>query len=130
MINFSRRQLAKFAVDEMAKKSSISDISIHIAAVLILSGRKKEIELLIADIEQQLEDRGLLVRARITSAFPLSEELNQEISSQLKKLADVEEVVLVSLIDRGVLGGIKIETTNRTWDKTIKRQLNSIKEVS
>lgn len=129
MINFSRRQLAQYAVDEMIAKRPVGDLSAHLAAALLASGRKKEIDLLLADINQELEERGLLANANLISAYPLSEELRHELISQLKKMTNVNEVVLREQVDKTVIGGVKIETAGRSWDKTLLRALAKLKEI-
>ena len=129
MINFSRRQLAKYTVDEISNNRPFASLSVRLAAVLILSGRQKEVDLLLDDIDRELEDRGILVRARVTTVHPLSEKLSHELTVQLKKLAGVEKVVLISQLDKGVLGGFKVETANHAWDKTIKRRLSDVREA-
>ena len=127
MVKFSRRQLARYAVEEMLAKRPPAALAERLAAATIVSGRQKELELLFADINQGLEDRGWLARARLTTAYPLSKKLRQEIASHLKKLTGVEKVNLVSQLDKNVIGGFKIETANHAWDKTIRRQLSDIK---
>lgn len=129
MIGFSRRQLAQYAVDEIIAKRPVAELSIRLAAVLTVNGRQKDIELLLADIDQELEDRGLLARAQLTSAHSLSSNLKKEISAQLKKMTGVKEVVLQEQIDKSVIGGFRVETASRSWDKTLGRTLARLKET-
>ena len=128
MTGYSRRQLAQYAVNELVSNRSIADLSAHLAAALAASGRQKEIELLLADIDQELEQRGLLARAQLTSAYPLSSKLKQEIQVRLKKVTGVKEVVLQEQIDKSTIGGFKVETASRSWDKTVRRTLAGLKE--
>lgn len=128
MISFSRRQLARYAVEEMMAGKRLSVLTENLAAALIASGRRKEVELLLSDIDQELEDRGLVARAHITSARQLSAELQHELSAKIKKMAGVKDVVITHDIDEKVLGGFRVETANHSWDKTVARQLTAIKE--
>lgn len=130
MIGFSRRQLAQYAVDEMLAKRSTTDLSAHLAASLVASDRQKDIELLLSDIDQVLEERGLLATAHLTSAYALTEKLKTELISQLKKVTNTKQVVVFEEVDKAVIGGIKVETAARSWDRTIRRTLNRIKEIS
>ena len=129
MIKLTRRQLAEYAVDEMVRGTPLKNLSANLAAALAVQRKKNELQLLLADIDRELEDRGLLARARVTSAYPLSYNLLEMLSSQVKKLAQVETVEILTRLDKQVLGGIRIETANHAWDKTVKKQLDSIREA-
>lgn len=129
MISFSRRQLANYAVEQLLAKQSPAKLARHLAAALIASRKQKDVELLLLDIDQELEDRGLVAKAQVTASHELSANLHKELSSAIKKATGVKEVVLSEAIDKDVLGGLKIETANHTWDKTLRRMLMNIKET-
>ena len=128
MSGFSRRQLAKYAVDEIIAKRPASELSAHLAAALAAGGRQKEVELLLSDIDQELEERGLVANARLTSAYPLSSKLKQELSARLKKMAGVKDVIMQEQVDKSAIGGFRVETASRSWDKTFARTLAKLKE--
>ncbi len=128
-MNFSRRQLARYAVEQMLAGKQSANIAEHLAAALIASKKIKEAELLLLDIDQELEDHGLIARARVTSARELSDSLRGELISQIKKLTGVKEVVISNDVDEAVLGGVRIETANHGWDKTTRKMLMDIKEA-
>ncbi|HEX5395254.1 MAG TPA: F0F1 ATP synthase subunit delta [Candidatus Saccharimonadales bacterium] len=129
MTNFSRRQLARYAVDELAAKTPVSKLSVKLAAVLLAGNRHKEADLLIADIGRELEDRGLQVTATVTSAYPLSLKLKRELNARLKKLTTTKAVVIQEQTDPAVIGGLRAETAERSWDMTLKKMLNDIREA-
>lgn len=127
MAAFSRRQLASYAVDQIVDGQSPADISKRLAAALIVSKRQKDAELLLGDIAEQLETRGLLTEAAVTSAKALSSSLLAQLAKQIKQATGTAEVTLKEQIDPTVIGGFRVETANRTWDKTLSRQLAAIK---
>jgi len=127
VINFSRRQLATYAVEELLANRPPADIAQLLVAALIAANKYKEAELLIDDINQELESRGLLASAKIITARGLSAELQAELISQLKQAASVKEVVLNQKVEKSVIGGIRLETAKHSWDKTVARQLADIK---
>jgi F-type H+-transporting ATPase subunit delta len=129
MINFSRRQLARYAVDELAAKTSASKLSKKLAAALLASHRSKEADLLMADIEHELEQRGYQTNALATSAHPLTLKLRKELTARLKKLTGAKDVVLQEQLDADVIGGVRVEASDRSWDMTIKKRLNDIREA-
>lgn len=130
MVNFSRRQLAKYAVDEIINGKSAATIAPSLAAALLASRRQKQVDLLLSDIDQEFEERGFLVRARVTTAYPLPSELRIELDSQLKKAIKVKSVILHDQIDKSVIGGLRIDTATRSWDKTLLRALRQLKETA
>lgn len=127
MTSFSRRELANFAVEEILAGKSTADLAKSLAAALLVSKKQKQWQLLLSDIDQQLEDRGLLGKARVTSAHKLSNKLQTELETKLKKSVDLKDVVIIEEIDKSVIGGLKVETANHSWDNTIIRQLNDFK---
>lgn len=129
MINASRRSLARYGVERLLAGDSINQLSKELASSLTSSGKKKEAELLIADIFEILELRGLLANAIVTSAQPLSAKSRNSLKNQIGKAAKVDNVVINEVIDESVIGGFRIETSAHSWDKTIARKLAMIKGV-
>jgi F0F1-type ATP synthase delta subunit len=130
MINYSRRQLARYAVDEMLAKRPIGSLASRLAAALTSTGRRADTELLLADIDLELEDRGLLSKAHVTSAYALPANARRDLAVRLKKIVGVKNVVMTEKIDKGVIGGVRIETATRTMDMTLKKALSDLKEVA
>jgi len=129
MTNYSRRQLASYAVNVLTEGLDTGKLPTNLAAAMINSGRQKEVGLLLADIDQQLEDRGLLARAHVTAAHSLPERLSTELEKQIKAQAGVKAVDLVVQVDKEQLGGVKVETASHSWDNTIRKRLDTIREA-
>lgn len=127
MINFSRRQLAKYAVDQLEASKSPALIAKHLAAALIEEKMHKQSDLLINDIFEELENRGLMANAKVTAARTLSKDLLNNLKNQVKEVTKVKEVSLEEKIEPSVIGGFRLETSRYTWDKTIARRLSEIK---
>jgi F0F1-type ATP synthase delta subunit len=125
----SRRQLAQYAADELLAGVSSEKIARQLAAVLANSKRAHESELLARDIAWELERRGKVASANITSVTPLSESLRKNLAIFIKDAANVDEVNLQETIDKSVLGGVKIETAIHSWDKTVATKLRNIREA-
>lgn len=127
MSSFSRRQLAHYAVERLLDGESPATLSKHLSAALTAAKKQKEADLLLNDIAHELESRGLLARATVTSASRLSPTLRKQLINKIEKAAKVREVVLTENIDEDVIGGIKVETANHSWDNTLVRRLADIK---
>lgn len=127
MINVSRRALANFAVDQLIANESLEKLSKSLASMLVSSGKKNDSELLILDIYEILEARGILANATITSAKSLSAKSLGLIKDIITTHAKVNEVIINEVIDESAIGGFKAETSAHSWDKTIARKLTLIK---
>jgi F0F1-type ATP synthase delta subunit len=125
----SRRQLAEYAADQILAGVSPVKIARQLAAVLSATKRTKEAELLARDIAYELETRGKIANANITSASQVSSEIREQIKKFIKEAAEVDEVSLEENIDKSVLGGVRIETAVHSWDKTIAKKLRNIREA-
>ena len=127
MANFSRRQLARYAVDQLLAKQAPAEVAKHLAAALSENKMQHQTELLLDDIAEELEDRGLMAKAIITSRSKLPANLLARLADQIKKATGVQKVSVQEQIDEQVIGGFKVETAKRTWDKTIAHHLAEIK---
>jgi F0F1-type ATP synthase delta subunit len=129
MAALSRRALAAYAADQLLAGTKFSKISKELAAVLVTSRRTNQAELLAQDIAWELESRGLVASASVTSAHTLSEQLKRQISAFVRQAAKVDEVMIDENIDESVIGGVRIDTAAHSWDETLRSKLNQIREV-
>ncbi|MDB5161486.1 MAG: atpH [Candidatus Saccharibacteria bacterium] len=129
MIRTSRRQLARYGADQLLAGIPANTIARHLGAVLVESKKTNQAELLLSDIAWELERRGKVSNVDITTATPLTDQLRRELSAFIKKSVSVEGTALHELIDKEVIGGIRIDTASRSWDKTIARELTEIREA-
>ncbi len=129
--------LANPIFDEEAKKKvlekiigrlSLSKMTINFLNLLI---DKKRIDVL-PDIEtcyRQLMDETLQkVRVTLKTAFPLSGEMQDYITSNLKKMTGQAVEVTVES-DKSLLGGILIGVGDTLYDGSIKNQLNNMRNL-
>jgi F-type H+-transporting ATPase subunit delta len=129
MTRLSRRQLATYGADQILAGEPIKKVSARLAAVLSETKRTNDAELLARDIAWELETRGKLASANITSASQLTDELRSELANFIKSTAKVDKVSLQENIDKSVLGGVRIETAVHSWDKTVAKKLRNIRET-
>lgn len=127
MINASRRSLADYTVKQLIAGDSPSKLAKSMVASLVSSGKKKDPELLIADVYEKLEALGLLAIATVTSAKPLSVKSRNSIKNIIAKNARVKEVIINEVVDETVIGGFRAQTSAHSWDETIAHKLALIK---
>jgi len=125
----SRRELANYAIDQLLAGHSPRHLAKQLAAALVGSGRAKEADLLASDIEAELERRKIVASLIISSANRLATEIKKTLVKYVRQVTGVDNILAQERIEPDLLGGFKLETANRSWDKTVKKQLADIKEA-
>jgi len=118
----SRRKLAAYAANTLIKDGESRTAMKIVAAYLVETGRTREYELIVRDIEDILASHGIVV-ADVTTARPLSEQLQQSIA----KITGSESVQIRHVIDESVLAGIKVKTPSQQLDATLRYKLNNLR---
>lgn len=129
MNKLSRRSLARWAANQLADGQPVAAIAKHLAAVLSQTKMTDQAEFLISDISWELEQRRVLTVGKVTSANVLPKQLESSLLAHLKQITKSDNVVLEKIVDKSVLGGIRIETSALVWDQTVARKLTELKEV-
>lgn len=125
MIRHTRRQLALYAADALVKGKNVMP---QLAAYLIENHRTKEADLLVRDIEKILASQGTVV-ARATSARELDQQQYDEIEQLLLKRYGADDVVLTTVVDASLLGGVVVRTASDEFDGSVKRSINRLKAL-
>ncbi|AKM79910.1 TPA: hypothetical protein DDX46_01115 [Candidatus Saccharibacteria bacterium] len=123
-VRVSRRKIASYYADELLARKT--DIATRLAALLLDTGRVRELDLIVRDIEDALEARGVVV-ADVASAHTLSQATQKDITAFLKKQSDAKEVHLRVNVDQALLGGVRINVPGRELDTTLRRKLTLLK---
>jgi F-type H+-transporting ATPase subunit delta len=89
---------------------------------LLTSGRTREQELLVRDIENEMAARGVVV-ADVASAHPL----DASIQAEIKAMTGAKSVQLRQSVDETLLGGIRIDIPGKRFDGTIRHKLNALR---
>lgn len=129
MNKVSRRALARYATDRLQAGDPANKVAKAVVSVLLEDKRLGETELLLADINFELENRGKVSTALVTAVNELNDKLRSEIKSLVKKSLKVEQVILNEQVDKTLIGGLRIETATLIWDKTVARQLNELRKT-
>lgn len=129
MNRVSRRSLARYTAEQLLAGRPVREVAKHLAAALMEAGHEKDAGSLLSDIAWEMESRGKLAIVQVTSATSLSAKLGEELRKIIKKAAKVEAAVLEEFTDKAVIGGIRVETSTRVWDKTVARKLADLREV-
>jgi F-type H+-transporting ATPase subunit delta len=122
-------QSEKIAVlDEILMNVIVSPVTANFLKLLI---QKKRISVLteIEEYYQQYMDVVLdIVRVKVRSAYPLSDDLSEQIKARMEELTG-KKVEMETEKDTSLLGGIVVRVGDTLYDGSIRAQLNSISEL-
>lgn len=122
----SRRRIADHIASELVDGKNKKLLLQQLAGFLVDTGRTKELDLIIRDIEFSLAEKGH-VQASVISAFDLTAEVKKELEAFVKSKTDATKVSLSNMVDPSVIGGVKITIPGRELDQTVAHQLTVLK---
>lgn len=91
-------------------------------------GRMDNLTAIIDEFNNQCDASEELVRAKVTSAIPLSDEQLNQMASNFAQRLNVKKVILDSEVDDSIIGGAIIKTDSLIYDGSIQTQINQIRQ--
>lgn len=125
-MKLSRRKLSDYAATRLLAGDKVKTVMKELAAHLVDTGRTRELELIVRDIEARLLASGTAL-VTVISARELSSEAKQSIEQLVKaERSSVKQVILREQIDESVIGGVRIELPGSVADFTVKAKLDKL----
>lgn len=120
----SRRKIAAQVAERLlaGNKNAVTEL----AAYLLDTGRVRETDLLVRDIETALAQRGVLL-ADIASSRALSGDAEKQIQKYLKSKTGASTIHLRETVDPTLLGGVRVSIPGSELDSTLRHKLNQLK---
>lgn len=122
----SQRRLAAYVAGQLLASGDKKRLIKELAAYLIETGRVRDLNQVVAAIEEALASRGAVV-ATVTTARPLSPENKQAIVKQFTPTG--AKLYIRGQIDPSVIGGFKIELPGSQFDGTVIHKLTTLKGI-
>lgn len=122
----SQRRLAAYVAGQLLASGDEKRLIKELAAYLIEAGRVRDLNQVVAAIEEALASRGAVV-ATVTTARPLSPENKQAIVKQFTPTG--AKLYIREQIDPSVIGGFKIELPGSQFDGTVIHKLTALKGI-
>lgn len=119
----SRDELAKLVVDLCGAK--LSDAGKNFVKIVVQNGRLALVPAMRELFEQLRAQAEATLNAEVISAFPLSKEQEQKISSALKKRFN-REVTLTSRVEEALVGGAVVRAGDYVIDGSVVGQLGRL----
>ena len=122
----SQRRLAAYVAGQLLASGDKKRLIKELAAYLIETGLVRDLNQVVAAIEEALASRGAVV-ATVTTARPLSPENKQAIVKQFTPTG--AKLYIREQIDPSVIGGFKIELPGSQFDGTVIHKLTTLKGI-
>lgn len=125
----SRRLVVSALVDMLEAGKSSKEVARILAAYLVESGRVRDVELYLRDIELAVADRFGVATARVSSARSLSDKTREQIKKLVKTSVGAKEVEMVETTDPGLIGGVVIQTADAELDSSVRTKLRNLRSI-
>ena len=126
---FSRRKVVSALVDMLESGATTKKIAETLAAYLIENRATRDMELYLYDIRAELEERFGLVAADVKSAKEITATLEKQIADFIKKTTNAKQVEVIKTVDKDLIGGVVISTTDAELDMSIQSKLPKLRSI-
>jgi F-type H+-transporting ATPase subunit delta len=118
----TKRQIAE-AVFALSGKASQAKLAKVLAAYLVAERRSGELDAIMRELKTIRERTNGTQEVTITTAFPATD----KVKKQLKGLLSNDKVIMNEVIDKNVIGGVRMEANDYYLDLTVRNRLNKLK---
>ena len=125
----SRRRIAEYVPDQLARGQNPKHMAKILAAYLADHKQTRLSGLLLRDIEAALLRGHGHLAANITSARKLPQPTRTELIKMLQNETDAKTVELMETIDESLIGGVVIRTPETELDTSLKTRLTRLKAI-
>jgi F0F1-type ATP synthase delta subunit len=129
-MKLSRYQLAEVLAERSMSSFDSRTFSEEIAAYLLTEGRTGDLDSLIRDIMDYRAQHGI-VEVRAISAHDLTPTIRKDITDRVKRqYPHAKSVIVSSLHDPLVIGGVRLELPNEQLDLSVRAKLSRFKQLT
>lgn len=128
MLDYSISKEAKKDVMSSALRDSVGEIFLNFIKVLIDRDAIKFLQSIDKNYNKLYNEHCGIIEIKVTSALELHEEEIQAIEDKYKEKFLGCGVKVVNVVDKSIIGGVKIEYRDRVVDATLRTKLERLKE--
>jgi F-type H+-transporting ATPase subunit delta len=114
-------------VEAITGLAGISGITRNFLFLLVQNRRLGAFTDIRSAFEARVDEQLGRVRASVTSAVPLGDEMRDQIEKQIQHLTGKDDVVLSAVVDPALIGGIVTRVGDMVFDGSIRTQLSTIR---
>lgn len=109
--------------------SEASEDTIRLFDVLAANNRIDLLAQITLAFVKQVDQMKGVTTANVTTAVPISEEMEQKILLKIKEITASNEVVLTKAVDKKLLGGFLLRFDDLEYDASISGKFNSLQHL-
>ena len=128
MLDYSINKEDKKKVVSVALGDSFGEIFLNFIKVLIDRNAIKFLPDIEKDYNKLYNEHCDIIELKVTSALALQEEELRAIEDRYKEKFLGFSIKIVNIVDRSIIGGLRIEYRDRVVDATLKTKLMKLKE--
>lgn len=106
----------------------LSEITEKFINLLVNKGREKHLDEMVDSFVEQYNKMHHIVKAKLTTAVPVSDKVVAELKAMLLKDSENEEVIITTEVDPTIVGGFVLQYGDQLIDSSIERKLQIIKK--
>jgi F-type H+-transporting ATPase subunit delta len=116
----------KKQVVEAIINGKVSDMTSSFVHLLIAKGRESNLSEIITAFINQYKGYKNIYAVKLTTAFPVDEDLKNIIIDQIRKTSDMQNIELETVVNENLIGGFVLETGDKLIDASIAHELKKI----
>lgn len=121
MAQASIRQVAE-AILNLSKSRSETQLAKEVAAYVVAERRSADLGAIMREVARLRAVSGV-TEATITTAVPATKAVRAEV----KRLIGDKDAIINEVVDKNVIGGVRIEANDYYLDLTVRNRLNRLK---
>ncbi len=112
------------AILRLSKKHSGKKLAREIAAYITQERRTNDLDAIMREVKRLRQQNGV-AEVDITTAFPASDKVKKEVIA----MVDCKQIIINEIIDKNVIGGVRMETSDLYLDLTVRNRLERLKNM-
>lgn len=120
----SRKDIAQAMLD-LTSKTSASKATKSLAQYLVQERRTSELDAIMREVQALRREQTGIEEFQLTSAFTLKDSVKKELTALL---GGGKKTVVNEVIDKDVLGGVRVESSEAMLDLTVRNRLQKLKQ--
>jgi F-type H+-transporting ATPase subunit delta len=117
----------KINIMEAVLVDKVTTLTAAFLKLLVNKTREYSLPEIIKAFLEQYNSLNNIHAVKLTTASPISEDLQQTIINKLKKATSIEKIELEATINEALIGGFTLETNGQLIDASILKDLNDVK---
>ena len=117
----------KFAILESVLRPRVHPLVVEFFKLIMRKKRAFNLRDVVEEFERLVEDHQGVVRARVTSAVPLTDEETRRLVAELEGALS-KKVRVVQSVEPEILGGLVVRVGDRIADKSIRSMLARLRD--